>query len=186
MKHMFLKSITALFFSLAILATSCKKGDTGAQGEQGEQGETGATGSTGKTGSANVIYSGWIDASFEGYNDSTAIAEIDAAKLTDSILNYGDIKVYWNANTASTPYVVSLPYADNGMFLGVDDLYLNFVAVSGSIYLLSNYDLSSGTDATYGDYWQYRYVLIPGGTAARTAVDWNDYKQVQKYLGLKD
>ncbi len=60
------------------------------------------------------------------------------------------------------------------------------------------------SDAISGDVWpiiilvqllfpvqsdyQYRYILIPGGTSARMAksINWNDYKAVQAYLGLKD
>jgi len=36
--------------------------------------------------------------------------------------------------------------------------------------------------------WQYRYVVIPGGTAARTAktINWNNYAEVKAYLGLKN
>ena len=34
----------------------------------------------------------------------------------------------------------------------------------------------------------FRYILIPGGTTARTAkiIDWNNYAAVKAYLGLKD
>jgi len=38
-------------------------------------------------------------------------------------------------------------------------------------------------------YRQYRYILIPGSVNARVAkpaVNWNNYKEVQAYLGLKD
>ena len=34
--------------------------------------------------------------------------------------------------------------------------------------------------------FQYRYILIPGGKAARSAIDWNNYAAVKKYLNLKD
>jgi hypothetical protein len=42
---------------------------------------------------------------------------------------------------------------------------------------------------------QYRYVVIPGGTAAspqglggisKPKINWNNYAEVQRYLGLKD
>jgi hypothetical protein len=64
-----------------------------------------------------------------------------------------------------------------------------------SIFLYSDEDAStftipSGPNAGQKA-WQYRYILIPGGTAGRSAtggktVDWNNYKSVQAYLGLKD
>jgi hypothetical protein len=189
MKHLFLKSVTALFLSLVVLATSCKKGDTGATGATGAAGPTGATGATGatgKTGSANVIYSAWLDVTFAAVNDSVGGAQLDAPKLVDSIIEKGDVKVYWNVNTASNPYIVSLPYADNGLVLGINDLHMNFVATVGSILLYSNYNLSSGTSNGEA-YGQFRYILIPGGVAARVAVvNWNDYNQVKSYLGLKN
>lgn len=189
MKHLFLKSVTALFLSLVVLATSCKKGDTGPAGPKGDTGPTGATGATGatgKTGTANVIYSAWLNVTFAAVNDSVGGAQIDAPKLVDSIIEKGDVKVFWNVNSASNPYIVALPYADNGLVLGVNDLHLNFVATVGAILLYSNYNLSSGTSNGEA-VGQYRYILIPGGSAARSAVvNWNDYNQVKNYLGLKN
>lgn len=189
MKHMFLKSVAVLFFSVTILATSCKKGDTGAQGEQGEQGETGATGATGATGTANVIYSDWLDVDYYEYDDTTIIGYIETDKLTDSILNYGAVYVYWNFSTASEPSIVSLPFTDTyGFFTGIKGWSLTTLYQTGMIYMLSNMDLNpgSGTNSSGDAVGQYRYVLVPGGKAARSAIDWKDYKQVQKYLGLKD
>ena len=59
-----------------------------------------------------------------------------------------------------------------------------------SILLLATHDLSSFIFNGFNNF-QYRYVLIPGGTAARPGpngktIDWNNYKEVQQYLGLKD
>jgi len=56
----------------------------------------------------------------------------------------------------------------------------------GSIYLYSNYNLSSFTTTAGEKAFQYRYIIIPGGVTARSAVNWNDYTQVKNYLGLKD
>jgi hypothetical protein len=45
------------------------------------------------------------------------------------------------------------------------------------------------------NYYQFRYIIIPGGTTAlpvsvngmkSNTIDWNDYNQVKAYLGLKD
>jgi hypothetical protein len=60
---------------------------------------------------------------------------------------------------------------------------------AGSIFLTSN--INAGTYIDDGDglkYQQYRYILIPGGVAARTkqTVNWNNYNEVKAFLKLKD
>lgn len=196
---MFLKSVTALFFSLAILATSCKKGDTGPQGEKGDTGEkgaTGATGATGKTGTANVIYSAWEQPDW-GYISSSdtnhIFCEITAPKITDSVLNYGVVHVYFNLNSAADPNIVSLPFIDTyGIFTGMRGYELTPIVANGAIDIVSYYSalmpwwpLADQNSAGENIHF-FRYVIIPGGSTARTAVNWNDYKQVKSYLGLKD
>lgn len=190
MKHMFLKSATALFLSIAVLVSACSKGDAGPAGEKGDTGEkgtTGANGSTGKPGTANVIYSEWMDLTFQPADSVTFGAIIDAPKLVDSILQKGSVKVYCNLRTAAEPVIISVPYMDNGAFYGLTDLYINAYYLLGEIYLFSNYTVGTATVPATGEkIRQYRYVLIPGGATARSAVNWNDYASVKKYLGLKD
>jgi hypothetical protein len=189
MKRMFLRCTSVMVLSAALLFTACKKGDTGPAGETGATGATGATGTTGatgKTGSANVIYSAWLDVTFQGVDSVTAAGVIDAPKIVDSIVQKGEVKVFWNINTASNPTVVSLPYHDAGVVLGATDLALIPLVKVGTIYLYSNYDLSSRTTTSGEKAFQYRYIIIPGGVSARSAVNWNDYSQVKSYLGLKD
>lgn len=189
MKHMFLRSTYALVVTVALLFTACKKGDTGPAGEKGDTGDkgtAGATGSTGKAGSANVIYSDWIDVTFNAV-DTAYEGVITAPKLVDSIIQKGEVKVYWNINTPASPTIVSLPYADNGLIFGLKDFLVFPIIQSGSIFLESTYNVSSRTASTGEKIFQFRYVLIPGGVAARTAtVNWDDYNQVKAYLGLKD
>jgi len=190
MKHMFLKSATALFLSIAILVSACSKGDAGPAGEKGDKGDTGdkgTTGATGKPGTANVIYSEWMDVEFGRIDTTTTrmVGVIEAPKLVDSILQKGEIKVYWNIGSASDPFIVSLPYLNNRALPGYVDLWINAYYQPGGIALISNYDVSSAVDAGEA-VWQYRYVLIPGGVTARSAVNWNDYASVKAYLGLKD
>ena len=190
MKHMFLRCTSVLLLFVAIFFTACKKGDTGPQGETGATGApgaNGAAGATGKTGSANIIYSAWLDVAFGAVDTVTYGALIDATKIVDSIIQKGEVKVYWNVNTAASPTVVALPYYDAGLLLGAPDMALVPFIKVGKIYLYSNYNLSSFTEPTTGDkVGQYRYIIVPGGVSARSAVNWNDYKQVQNYLGLKD
>ena len=168
--------VTTMFFLV-----SCSKGDDGAQGPPGPAGPAGPAGSPGPAGTANVIYSDWLDAlDFLPITDTNGtivdtigyFVDIPATKLTIDILNKGEIKVYVNANTPADPFVYPIPYNDGLIFIDA-----SFTV--GTITLTSNADLSD---------IPFRYILIPGGEAARNphSIDWNDYKQVQKYLGLKD
>jgi hypothetical protein len=189
MKHSFLRCTSVLVLSVALFFTACKKGDAGPAGETGAPGPTGATGatgSTGKTGTANVIYSAWQDVTFSLVDSFTAVGPITAPKIVDSIIQKGEVKVYWNVNTASNPTIVALPYHDNGVLFGASDLANIPLIKVGTISLYSNYNLSSFTTTSGEKAFQYRYIIVPGGVSARSAVNWNDYKEVQKYLGLKD
>lgn len=160
---------------------SCSKGEDGAQGPVGPAGPAGSAGPAGPAGTANVIYSNWIDTlNFFPLKDTNGTIVdtigyaglISAPKLTADILNKGDVKVYVNANDDTDPFVFPIPYNDGLVFIDAS-------FVIGTIQLTSNADLSGVP---------FRYILIPGGEAARNpnSIDWNDYKQVQKYLGLKD
>jgi len=154
-----------------ISLSSCKKGDDGAQGPPG---------------TANVIYSAWLDVKFTPQvaspGDTTGwSAIINAPKLTDSVLNKGEIKVYVNVGSSTSPSVFSLPINSD----------LGFVLIPyfqvGKINLIS--DIDGGTETGTGGqkFFQYRYVLIPGAAPARMAtIDWNNYAEVKRYLNLKD
>jgi hypothetical protein len=115
-------------------------------------------------------------------------ANIPAPQLVDSILNGGEIKVYWNAGSAadtSGSFVVALPFND----LLISGIFTNVYFSRNTISLVSNSDLTTYTK-TGGKFSQFRYIIIPGGVAAGRkptgTVDWNNYAQVKKYLGLKD
>ena len=186
-----------LVIAALLIFSSCKKGDTGPAGPagpagaQGPAGAAGLPGAAGPAGTANVIYSEWLDVTFDGSDTTGWAAEIDAPKLVDSILNKGEIKVFWNIGSDSTgsQFITPLPITD--FFLSSTDIVTVSTFFSPqSILILSNLDLSSFVD-NGNNYFQFRYVLIPGGTAGRTApggktIDWNNYKEVQAYLGLKD
>lgn len=180
--------------AVALLSVGCKKGDTGPAGPAGPAGPTGATGAQGPkgdTGTANVIYSNWLDVTFDAdtvHNGSivdtvswsTAIA---AAKLTNSILSNGEIKVYVNLGSTTNPAVAPLPLDASAFGAIITPLFQ-----VGSIVLISSDDVSTqlttGNDKTL----QYRYILIPGGTPSgrKATINWNNYNEVKAYLGLKD
>jgi hypothetical protein len=182
-----------LLIACMLLIASCSKtGPAGATGPAGVAGPTGAqgpTGATGTTGTANVIYSAWLNVSFVGSDSASWQAQISAPKLTDSILNTGSMKVYFNygSDSANSALVFALPLDGNlGM---IAEPYFETQLIT----IIAASDLSSYTD-NGNHYYQYRYILIPGGTTAlpssvnagKTNINWNDYNQVKKFLGLKD
>jgi len=202
-----MKQKSYLFLSLIVMTLffSCQKGDTGpagpagptgaagANGANGAAGAAGAQGPKGDTGTANVVYSDWLDVTFEPADaDTTAwIAEIDAPKLVDSILDKGAIKVYFNAGSDSTDsqVVMALPIYEPFLLGAIINPYFT----KQTITLISTGDVSSFID-NGNHYFQFRYILIPGGVHAGRAtngnaiktINWNDYKQVKEYLHLKD
>jgi hypothetical protein len=173
-----------LFVAVVMLLSSCAKdGDTGPAGPAGPAGAAGPagpTGTQGPAGTANVIYSPWIDTVtyflFSATSADSIIGELIVPKLDIDMLNKGEIKVYANLGDASDPLVIPLPYTEGDDFFIKPYFYLNGIAI------LSDGNISG---------LPLRYVLIPGGAPARLAtggktVDWNNYKEVQEYLGLTD
>lgn len=191
-----------LTFQIAVIAlvaagislASCSKegpaGPAGAQGPAGPAGAQGPAGAKGDDGTANVIYSEWLDIAYEAdtlHDGATIdtigfIATINVPKLDNAILTSGEIKAYVNLNSADEPVIAPIPY-----FSIFDGVSIEPVYYLNSIELYSNLDASTITFEGV-KFRQYRYILIPGGVAARKAsgIDWNDYNQVKKYLNLKD
>jgi hypothetical protein len=165
MKQVFsVLSVTCVAFFTLFLSTtnvSCKKGDTGPKGD---------------TGNANVIYSGWLDVTYSPVTNAAGDtiryfeATMNAPKLTDSILNKGDVRVFLNLGTAGTPEIVSIPYAD----------VIYSYARKGAIDLQAFVN-GAGTVTSGGQkYQQYRYVLIQGAVPARVATDYKSLKEAYK------
>ena len=188
MKQLSLKKFAALALSVAILFSACKKGDTGPQGEDGPAGPAGGKGDKGDVGTANVIYSGWMDVAYTpatSAGDTVAWeATITAPKIDNAILTSGAIKVYVNAGTAAQPAVFPLPVTDLFSLTGLLNLNLYFTLGKIEIYATDN--ASTYTNTAGVKQWQYRYILVPGGVPARSAINWNNYEQVKAYLELKD
>ena len=187
----FLASLVLITF----IFTQCQKGDVGPAGPAGPTGPAGAagtpgsTGPKGDTGTANVIYSPWLDVTYTVETDPNTgdtldfVAHITANKLTQAILDKGEMKVYMNWGTQANADVAPLPILDP-FFTGV---VINPEFLVQKIDLYSNFNASTITNAGQ-KYLQYRYILIPGSVAGRLAqpVDWNNYSKVQAYLGLTD
>jgi len=188
-----------LLLALPLFFSSCSKtGPTGPAGAQGPAGPTGAagaagtagaTGAQGNPGTANVIYSAWIDTVTYAGSDSTGwVAGISAPQLVDSILNQGEMKVYFNfaRDSADNQFITPLPVIDVLVLGGV---YINPYFSPQFITLGATANVSSYTSGAY-HHFRYRYILIPGGTSAgrnpKGSINWNNYAEVKKYLGLKD
>ncbi len=182
------KPFLTVFTSLLVVTlifTQCKKGDTGPAGPAGPAGPGGAAGAAGPAGpagTANVIYSDWIPTTWKPdtvKQGSVVIdtlgwyVDINAPKLDTSILNRVELKVYFNLNTTSSPFVVPLPYTDGGLFI-------NAYFFPQTIELYANLRIIDGLPV--------RYILIPSGTHARMAkpINWKDYNEVKAYFGLPD
>jgi hypothetical protein len=199
MRRIFYSKVFIPLLAVTLLFANCKKGDDGATGPAGPAGANGAAGPQGPQGdpgTANVIYSAWLDVEFTAdtvHNGATVdtigyFADIIPTKLDSAMLSNGEMKVYFNFGSASDPDIVPLPFIfpiNNG---ASGTIYLNVDFLIQDIYLTSNIDLSSVTQNGV-KYWQYRYILIPGGTVTTRTVrppDWNDYNAVKAFYGLKD
>lgn len=194
MRQKFLTIPCILFLTITLVVASCKKGDTGpagAAGPAGPAGPAGAAGTAGPAGTANVIYSTWLTVPFKPDTFRTAggvldtagfFTDIAAPKLDLAMLDKGEMKVYVNLGTAAEPQVYPLP------FLGA--VYIEPIFILNTVSVYASGSKSPNLQTALGQI-PFRYVLIPGGTAGRPApggktVDWNNYKSVQEYLGLKD
>lgn len=157
--------------SAIIVMNACKteKGDVGPIGSTGAKGDTGATGAMG---TANVSYSDWVNITFGG-SGTSYIANISAPKLTQDILDKGDVHIYWKLGTT----VQYIPYSQT---IGSTTYTIFQVLTVGNIKLTSSYAVASNTSI--------RYVIIPGAIAGgrKAAIDYNNYNEVKKYYNLPD
>ncbi|OQP60802.1 hypothetical protein [Niastella populi] len=176
MKQVFsVLSVTCVAFFTIFLSTTnvgCKKGDDGAKGD---------------TGTANVMFSGWLNVKFQPQtnNDGDTVvwtAEIDAPKLTKAILDSGTVKVYLNIGTAASQTVFPLPIADF-YYAAAYIESLNLYYTPGKITMYASQDASTETVAGQ-TYYQFRYVIIPGGVPAGRMG--TDYQAVKDYYKIPD
>lgn len=155
-------------------------GPPGPAGSQGEQGEQGPQGDQGEPGTANVTYSDWFtitQSDWSGIGSIKITEAIDAPEVTEEIIDKGVVLVYhqFNNQTRQLPY----SYSPNGLHL----VYL-FVASSITI---EGFHLNATTISNISPL-KFRYVVIPGGTAAggRIGLDYSDYEEVKAYYGIPD
>lgn len=186
-----------LFLGFTLILSSCTKegpagpqgppGPTGPQGPAGANGTNGAPGAPGAPGQTNVVYSPWLNVTYEPASaDSSAWrAQIAAPKLVDSIINRGSVKVYLNigSDSADAQIVMPLPVYEPFLVGAIINPYFQ----KNLITLIATGDVGSFQIRNY-NYFQYRYVLIPGNIrdGRYAGLDWNNYNAVKKYLRLPD
>ncbi|WP_128755211.1 collagen-like protein [Aquimarina sediminis] len=164
---------------LSVLVFSCSDGEDGAigpagqdgingvdgaDGQDGQDGADGEDGTDGQPGTANVIYSDWIARDFDTAGAASTNGQLLATLgINDFDLNQDVILVYGrNEVNVIVSEVKLLPY-----ILASQEEYYGFEVssfVGGSTLRIEVATLDGGTNLfTFFD--DFRYVIIPGGTA---------------------
>ncbi|MDP5198716.1 hypothetical protein [Flavobacterium sp. DG2-3] len=161
-----MKTFKSIFFIFLISVSiiSCSSDD----GTDGVNGIDGAPGAQGPAGTANVIYSGWINApagtpeTIDGTSGlSTSFA---VPQLTADIMAKGTILVYMSFGSGVNVY--TLPYTSTA------GGYANTITAIASLNTIKIFRFKHAADGTtvgLPSTLTYRYILIPGGAAAATA-----------------
>jgi hypothetical protein len=182
MKTKNLKQFGKLFI-LFILVVSCSP-------------EDGKDGIQGPTGTANVMYSNWMNQSWNLSNDAnTKTMGVTESMANNAFFNNGGIVLGYFKVFSNTIY--PLAYEDNS-FKNLRKMYAVHFETEGSIRFiiestdgtaLTNTELN-GSTADYNP--QFRYVLIPGGTnisgRVSSKVDYSkmSYKEICKLFNIPE
>ena len=146
-------------------------------------------------GTANVLYSSWVDISWDGGGAYSRYMRISESRVTEEFLNSGAIQMYMKSSGSSGFSITPLSFTD-----GDHELYFS-AGVSTDPQNLFNgiilqLDHTSGQPLEQSaiDYFadqQVRYVLIPGGVSLskeskNIPIDLDDYEQVKEYYGIQE
>jgi len=137
-------------------------------------------------GTANVIYSGWnVAKNFrDTTSDNTALkaADLLAPALTTAVINGGLVQVYFNFGGG----VYALPYSS---YAGGKLNTISYFPRLGH-FIITRFTADNSNSIPLSTALQYRYVIIPGGTAVALAKDeglkLTDYEAVKKFYAIKD
>lgn len=158
-----MKTFKTIFFLFlfSITAISCSSDD-------GTNGVDGAPGAQGPAGTANVIYSGWINApagtpeTIDGTSGlSTSFA---VPQLTADIMTKGTVLVYMSFGSGTNIY--TLPYTSTA---GGYANTITAISSLNSIKIFRFKHANDGTTVSLPSTLNYRYILIPGGAVAATS-----------------
>jgi hypothetical protein len=186
-----MKFLTYSFLALIMVVSFSCSPEDGADGAQGPAGTAGQDGINGQDGNANVIYSNWTG--FDSTNwealaneFSTEIRNypVTVNDLTQDIADNGVILVYIKFNGFPNT-TIPLPFTGN-ITGGINFLYY-YSNVSLITLKLANLD-GNGDPGIFGAGNFYRYILIPGGTLAKSTSEINyknmSYEEVMDRFGL--
>lgn len=163
-------------------------GVTGATGPVGPVGPTGPTGPTGATGTLTVMYSDWVTAENDTYEDQGQSGldtwHITAPAITASAISNGLIVVYakvYNSGQQSFPFETSYD------MLGAT-IYQKWRAniTPGSIILTMQFDnILPGSQQDPFTVISYRYVIVPNNIVhSMGSINIKNYSQVKQALHL--
>lgn len=180
------------FTNIACEGPAGPDGDPGPQGEQGPAGPEGPAGSDGaegpqgpqgEPGTANVIYSDWMNIDWNRDDDPTYKAMyIPESRVIGDFMAEGTLMVYAKDESSGDAIVVPLPYVSGSDFLSFAIADFPSDGSQGIIVVLTSTDGSNVSDFTGA---QVRYVMIPGGVAAKAEGDFlKDYSAVAEYYGI--
>lgn len=181
MKKVFLLVLNVILIAGMTANMSCEgpEGPAGPQGAQGPAGPEGEKGPAGDPGTANVLYSAWLKPTSWTRQPKNGTpyfyADFPAPRLTQAMINQADLKVYVKHPT-EPGQVQSLPYS----LEGVETISATFSVNNVRVWVRPSHS-NPVTDLTY----EFRYIIIPGGQAVRTAVG-ETYEEVKTQLEIPD
>lgn len=166
------------------------QGEQGQQGEQGPPGDDGQDGEDGEDGNANVIWSEWTSIDSWDLKDDPRQKGV---RFPDTILPQEVIH--------SGVLIVYRKYNPNPSITRIEPLPLQLLNAAGEIVVHYKFNItgngiflniySFGRDITNDEYKgpvvEFRYVLIPPGTAAKMPSGFfENYEAVKDLYGIPD
>lgn len=184
-------------------------GATGAQGPQGAAGAAGAVGAVGPAGkdgkdgtsgsSSNITTSAWIGvapADWDYYPISSTNPALDSTyfevgipdkNITQNVLDKGAVFVYINQSDTGYSAISPLPLTITGNNPSVIN-YLPYFETPAGGFLIINFKSTKNRKRPAGTI-AFRWVIIKDLTVSNgrlKAINWKDYNEVKRELGLKD
>lgn len=135
-------------------------------------------GPQGVPGTANVIYSDWIPVDWDLENDQGSLMQIDEARITEEFMETGLVLLFIRFNDGGSGFVYAVPFSNpstSSYFVVVNSEIRLVVQTMDGSNLSNNYLFNHLTHV--------RYVLIPGGVNASTALDGIDLKDLDAVMG---
>ena len=149
------------------MASSCKKGETGAPGKDGNTNVTSHT----------YTITSWDSNSVKWYTD------LGVSELTSSNINSASVQVYFG--TVSNNWV-ALPYtqvSSTNYFMG----YITAINTVEITWVYNGGGIGSSPNSFYGTNTQFKVVIIPPAMIkANPDLDFKNYNEVKTRFSIKD